>query len=258
MTNPPLYTDVDLKIDKSNNAHVVFSDGTSLASATKLRSSGLWSIRSIALDAGLPRLALTSQGLVRFTAFAFGFNGRNGQVYGAEQPNGSFTLEFAGDGNCVHGDIALDSHGLAHISCGIPGLFYYSRDASGTWTKETLDSFNDGDTSLAIDSHDRPHNAFRYGLDSGSTTLGYATRTSTGWSLEQPALQTLSVYGTDIELDSNDRPFVVFSQACLDFCANPLGLGGSDEPWIIEPVVGASPDAFVALAQNVLQAAGLP
>ena len=82
------------------------------------------------------------------------------------------------------------------------------------WNITTVDGYGTGPTSISLDSQSRPHIAYLRPIEAGDKILQYAFLSPQGWekiSLEEEAGR-LGIYGgfPDIDLDSNDRPRIVY------------------------------------------------
>lgn len=125
--------------------------------------------------------------------------------------------------------LALDDHQYPNVSYCKGGVaLVYARWDGTIWQKETLDNVC-GNTSIALDSADRP--AISYWQDSHSTGQGilkYAQLTSSGWITQEVDPSVSVGYETSLALDSHDLPHISY----YDYNAGDLkyAVGKADPP----------------------------
>jgi hypothetical protein len=124
--------------------------------------------------------------------------------------------------------IALDSAGWPHISYGAfyctggspgvpfvcdPDTLKYARYDGTNWQIETVDStgWTGIDTSLALDTLDRPHISY---FNDSSNQLKYAYYDGTSWHIE--TVDNANGY-TSLALDSADRPHISYRNSGLNY-----------------------------------------
>lgn len=115
--------------------------------------------------------------------------------------------------------LVLDGQNKPHVSYEPQGRTGYATydSVTDTWTSEIVDSNWGTNTDIAVDSHGVPHIAF--GIVSGN--LQYATKTQTGWTIEQVTTRC----NTDIALviDAEDRPHISCHRASVGGIESGLG-----------------------------------
>lgn len=128
-------------------------------------------------------------------------------------PSGWNTEVIASTGDVGwHASIAIDSQNKPHISFAdrtIPALKYASWTGS-SWSIETVDSgMTIAETSLALDSGDKPHIGYR-----ASDGFRYAHWTGSSWFVDIVDTDGMPGLRVSLALDSDDRPHASYYSSC--------------------------------------------
>ncbi len=134
--------------------------------------------------------------------------------------------------------IALDGNGYPHISYIKLEAFHhfslmYARWDGNDWQIETVDfvgTLGGYETSMALDSQDRPHISYYQWNDE---TLKYAHRNESGWKTETVDSSGDVGFYSSIDVDSNDYPHISYSDE-THYDLKYARWNGS--AWIIETV----------------------
>ena len=155
------------------------------------------------------------------------------------------TVDSEGDVG-KNNSIAIDSSGNVHISYddstnGNLNLMY-ATNASGSWVVTTVDRRIDTwaisrDISIAVDSSDKVHISYLYGLSyDDDNDLKYATNASGSWVTETVD-NGVEGWSTSIAVDSSDKVHISYhdeSTRNLKYATNASG------SWVTETVVDSS------------------
>jgi hypothetical protein len=151
--------------------------------------------------------------------------------------------------------IALDGDDHPHIS-------YYNYDTGdlkyahwdgSTWISETVDYDGGWNSYIAIDSHDRPHIAYRDAQGFSGTALKYAHWDGSAWQIDtiEDLISTINSRDTTLGLDGDDQPHISYSVSGSggdpDYLYHAYLDGGH---WLTETVATAEGIGDNALALN--------
>ncbi len=196
-----------LAFDGSGNPAVAYVNSNALKFAYR-KSDGTWAVETV--DSSYPRgMALAWDGSTWVLAYGYG-----PLKFAKRDPSAgtwsTSTIESKGVSGNTKG-IAVYSSGSTYrigISYSKTSLKYAEYDGS-SWSTTTVDRNADGSfTSLAFDSSGQPVIAYSDAPMDG--ILKYAKRSSGTWSTQTIASgQTAYGYTVDLELDSNDKPYIV-------------------------------------------------
>jgi hypothetical protein len=162
-------------------------------------------------------LALDPQGDPHVTFDDASTDVHNASVrYYSRAPNGAWTSETA----VAHGGegaLAIGASGVPQVAYYAPGYqLGYATKVGGAWTTTIVDaaSVTGQEPKIALDSHERPHIAYKQGAGAPVTDHPrYATRDANGsWVTEYVYLDSVVSLGPNIAVDRDDRPHVVFTQ----------------------------------------------
>jgi len=208
------YTQTSMDLDSSDSPHVAYFDGAGSLKYASL-NGGVWEVQTVDSESGR-WVSLAIDSLDR-PCIAYHASTDNDLKY-ASLNGGVWEVQTV-DSSSNSGEyvsLAIDSLSNPHISYvekNDETGFYkvkYAHKNGGQWEIKVVDQFGFiswGDTSIALDSADRPHIAY---FDPKDEDLKY-----TRWDGSQWEIQIVDSYGwvgesLSIALDSFDRPRIAY------------------------------------------------
>ncbi|MEZ4541679.1 MAG: FG-GAP-like repeat-containing protein [Chloroflexota bacterium] len=168
-------------------------------------------------------------------------------------PDGFWTLECvdcrpyfgSSSGELTERSLQLDAQGKGHIAYGSNYLFYAVNEGEG-WRNEVVDVAGGKYPSLALDAAGGAHISYMV-LVNYEYRLRYASRTDSGWEIENVELGIDSIYQsvTSLALDSQGRPHIGYTADGRAKYAYKSGDG-----WLIEPVAADAGPVSLALGSD--------
>ena len=231
-----------LALDKSNNAHISYYDGTNgdLKYATNVSGSWVTITVDSSGNVGLYNsIALDKNGKVHISYY----DSTNSRLKYTTNTSGSWVTTVLASNNDSdlkigqYSSIAVDSSGKAHISYydDSTGSLKYATNASGLWVKKTIDGgsyYTEAGryTSIAVDKSDKVHISYR------SSALKYATNTSGSWVADTLDSDYHTGYYTSITVDNSNKVHISYCTVSnygrntnLNYAANSTGKWVSEE-----------------------------
>ena len=124
-----------------------------------------------------------------------------------------------GDHTGIDCAIAIDSAGRPHVSYmeldfeqGVWRL-KYARWTGTEWLREDIAPSHEGHraTSIALDSNDNPHIAYRGFHDDPHRHLCYASKNGSVWNIQTVDPGYYSAYSCDLAIDDSNRPHIIYN-----------------------------------------------
>lgn len=201
----------DLAVDSNNSIHIA-SCLYDLKYITNV--SGSWTEEIIET---YPSAIVTSSSLVLDSsnkAHIVYYETNSGSLKYATNKNGAWEISTI-DTNRVgaHNDIAINTNGKLHISYRdeLNNDLKYATNASGTWQTQAIDTNGNVGmyTSIAVDSGNKVHIAYKKYNSESNAELKYATNSTGVWTTETIDGQGICMQ-TSIAIDRNGKMHITY------------------------------------------------
>ena len=239
-----------LALNSSNQPHIVYRDATNATLKYAHLGGSVWvretidtlNIPNTLTVSSRPSVAIDGQDLIHVA-----YSHDTEILKYALFQNGRWEIEIVDDtGNVGLGaELDLDASDSPHIAYfdNDNDALKHARLKDGGWLLETVTGLvNSPQFSMAVDGSDRP--SFAYIQSDGS--LRYLRWNGTAWSTREIIDSSGSITGPLIEVDSGDRPYVVYRETISQILHLAIGVSPS-EPAIPTSVVAIDGNGYVQL-----------